>query len=252
MTEPSLQPRFVAVGIEGPVAEVSWSRPERKNAIGKDVCAELTRALVALATRPEIAVVVFRSVGQPFCAGWDVRDFEEIDMAAPGAARSFFAPGRTLLGSITAMPQITIAAPGGATLGFGCSLLARCDMVVAADDAYFALPEIRRGMPPATVLPELLAVMPCREALAWAVTGDRMTATDALRNGLVTSVVSSQVHDGHVRDLARRIAGFGPELIHETKLLVRRIGEAPPEKRIQVGVDSAIDRMRRNSADSRS
>jgi methylglutaconyl-CoA hydratase len=237
--------RFVTVTISGPVAKVHWSRPERRNAIGKEVSAELAESMEQLSSRKSIAVAIFCTQEPPFCAGWDFRDFEGLN---DSNREEFFKYGRQLLKCLSAMPQITIAAPAGAVLGFGCSFLSRCDLVIASEDSEFSLPEIRRGMPPATVLPELLSVMSRRDALKWAVTGDTYAATAAMTGGLVTDVVAKDAHSEYVESIAHRIGRWGPELTRETKGLVRQLAAAPEGERTRLGVEAAIRRMRQNAA----
>lgn len=232
---------FVSVRREGAVATVVWSRPERRNAIGREVCAELTPALEALANT-DCAVVAMRSAGAPFCAGWDVGDFEGGAVSTPEAAADFFKPGRALLAALANLPQITLAVVEGKALGFGVSLLARCDLVVAAASAEIGLPEIRRGMPPATVLPEILSVMTPRAALAYSITGRNVGAAEARADGLVTHVVDDAKLESFGVELAAQMAGYGTAL-RETKKLVRRLAATPEGDRVKVGVQSAIDRM---------
>ncbi|GII78545.1 2,3-dehydroadipyl-CoA hydratase [Sphaerisporangium rufum] len=243
--------RFTAVLLDGRTATVTWSRPERRNAIGAEVCAELVPALTGLAGRRDVDVVVLRAAGRPFCAGWDVTDFAGLAGASPGELAAFFRHGRRLLAAIGALPQVTVAAPAGAALGFGCALLARCDLVVAADDCRFGLPEITLGMPPATVLPELLRVMTRRAALAWAVTGERLPAHRALADGLVTSVVPAAAHEEETAALAAALAGRRPGVVRDTKALAGRLAAAGEEDRTALGMASAIARFTASEGEAR-
>jgi len=245
MTEPG---RYSSIAFEKGVATITWSRPDRRNAIGKAVCEELTGLLAVASQRNDCAVVVLRAAAAPFCAGWDVGDIEAIRNPTPEAAAEFFRPGRAFLAALGNLSQVTIAVPQGKTLGFGCSLLARCDLVVAADDAEFGLPEIRRGMPPATVLPELLAVVSPRAALAHAVTGCNFSAAEARSDGLVTHVVPAASQESFVLNLATQMAAYGGSLLAETKALVRRLATTPESERVHAGVQAAMERMLRGNS----
>ena len=233
--------RFVSTRMEGGVATVVWSRPDRRNAIGREVCAEFTRTLEEL-SGSDCCVVMLRAGFPPFCAGWDVGDFEGGAAPTAESAAEFFKPGRALLATLGALPQVTMAVVEGKALGFGVSLLARCDLVVAAESAEFGLPEIRRGMPPATVLPELLQVMNARAALAYAATGSNVAAADARADGLVTHVIDDASLEKFAAELSVRMAGYGA-VLKETKQLVRRLALTPEADRVKVGVQSAINRM---------
>lgn len=230
--------------VDGRLAELTWSRPERRNAIGAELCAGLIEALRSLASWDDVDVVLLRAQTPPFCAGWDTTDFAGLRGASRAEVTAFFGPGRGLLAALGELPQVTVAAPAGAALGFGCALLARCDLVVAADDCVFGLPEIGLGMPPATVLPELLGVLPGRAALRWAVTGELVPAGRAMADGLVTSVVPAGEHEDEVARLAERLCGFAPGAVRATKDLTRRMLAAPDHhERVRIGVAAAIERF---------
>ncbi|MGI5242234.1 enoyl-CoA hydratase/isomerase family protein [Dactylosporangium sp. CA-139066] len=228
---------------DGPVATLRWSRPERRNAIGRRVCDALSAALESLAARDDVRVVVLSSDAPPFCAGWDVNDFTELAGADRDVLREFFRHGRRMLAALAALPQVTLAAPKGLVLGFGCALAARADLVYAADDAVFGIPEIRLGIPPATVLPELLAVMPDRTVTAWALDGARRPASEAKAAGLVTHVVPADRLDDEVRAAAELLAGYPDDVLRRTKALLRRVIQTPPAERTAVAVDAAIERF---------
>jgi enoyl-CoA hydratase/carnithine racemase len=234
---------FVRVTTQDGVSGITWSRPERRNAIGAQVSDELTSALGSVAQRDDVHVVVLSAQEPPFCAGWDVTDFRSLGGADPAALRDFFGHGRALLAALSNVPQLVVAAVRGAALGFGCALLSRCDVVIAADDAVFGLPEVGLGMPPATALPELLSVMSPRTVLHWAATGERYDAQRARLDGLVTDVVPAQDLDGVVSAMARRLADHPDSAVRVTKRLVGQMSGLPLDRRVAVGVESAVGRF---------
>ena len=236
---------FVRVTTQDGVSHVTWSRPERRNAIGAQVSDELTAALGSVVRRDDVHVVVLSGQEPPFCAGWDVTDFRALEGSDPQPLQDFFEHGRALLAAVSDAPALVVAAVRGAALGFGCALLTRCDVVIAAEDSVFGLPEVGLGMPPATALPELLSVMSPRTALHWATTGDRFDAERARLDGLVTDVVPAPELDRVVSALARRVAAHPDSAVRVTKRLVRQMAGLTLERRVAMGVESAVGRFTR-------
>ena len=236
---------FVRVTTQDGVSTITWSRPERRNAIGAQVSDELTSALGSVAQRDDVHVVVLSGQEPPFCAGWDVTDFRALDGAEPQQLHDFFGHGRALLAAVSDAPALVVAAVRGTALGFGCALLSRCDVVIAADDTVFGLPEVGLGMPPATALPELMSVMSPRAALHWAATGDRFDAQRARLDGLVTDVVPARDLDRVVSELTRRLVAHPDSAVRATKRLVRQMAGSTLDQRVALGVESAVGRFTR-------
>ncbi|MGX4695431.1 enoyl-CoA hydratase-related protein [Streptomyces sp. JNUCC 63] len=227
------------------VAHLRWEAPHTRNAIGRARADELSEELERLAGDDAVAVVTLGLGQRPFCSGWDSRDLAGLAGADEQALAGFFTHGRRLLAALSALPQPTVAAVGGAALGFGAALLSRCDLVLAADDALFGLPEIARGFPPATVAPELLAVMPAREVRAWALSGQAVTAARAAEAGLVHRCCPAEEVDAVAAALAAAMAQYGPEAVRATKRLVGDLAAMPEADRSAFGVRSAVAQFSR-------
>jgi enoyl-CoA hydratase/carnithine racemase len=128
------------------VAVVTLARPEALNAISGAMADELAGAVLQAAAQPETWVVVLAAEGEKaFCAGADLKERNRLDDA--GWLRNRIAM-RALFDSVRAVPQPTIASVFGAALGGGFELALSCDLVVAADDAVFGLPETGVGIVP--------------------------------------------------------------------------------------------------------
>lgn len=232
----------VHVVTNGSVATVTWQNPNRRNAIGLSIARRLTEELGALAERPEIALVHLDSASGPFCAGFDLTDVAGLAERTESQRAEFFATGRALMAVLTRSPSVLLATPRAYALGFGCALLARCDIVLAADDTTFGIPEIRAGVVPTTVLPDLLAAMVDRTLVGWAVDGARRTAAEAMVAGLVTTVVPAacfaRERDRLIADLTERAP-----LAARTKAAVRAVAAAPPAERPAVAVSLAMSHL---------
>jgi enoyl-CoA hydratase len=137
MTAVSHQP--VHVSTHGHVAVVTIDRPHRRNAINRTTAEALAACFVALDADPAIRAIVLTGAGGTFSAGMDLRDFPE--QGRPHV------PGRGFAGFVQAPPQVpVIAAVEGWALGGGFEMVLACDLVVAAQDARFGLPEVTRGL----------------------------------------------------------------------------------------------------------
>lgn len=234
---------FVSVQRDGAIARVTWSRPERRNAIGAEVASELTAVLAGLRDDPDLQVVVLGAQAPPFCAGWDVGDIASVRGADEATVRRFFEPGRALLDAITGLPQVVIAAVQGAALGFGCSVLARCDLVFAASDATFGLPEAALGFAPALALPEVMERLSPTTALRWAATADRWPAHEAMCDGLVSAISPPESLEAAVAATATRLCAHPAGVVTQTKQLVTVMAHQSRAGRVRIGLDAAVARL---------
>ena len=185
------------------IATVLLNRPERGNAFDQVMLDELAEALAALAGDPQARLVVLRGSGRHFCTG--------ADLAAPkpeaAAQRSKAASLREVLAALDAVPKPTIAAVQGAAVGGGAAFAACCDVVIAAEGAFFSIPEVRVGMPPLGVAPFLLRAIGHRGFRRYGLSGERMSAAEAVRLGLAHEVCAADALD-------ERVARIADELLH--------------------------------------
>jgi methylglutaconyl-CoA hydratase len=211
----------------GPVARITLSRPEVRNAFDEALIAELTAALgdvrSAFETAPERAprALVLAGDGPAFCAGADMnwmrksvrytRDENEAD-----AAR--FA---SMLRALDELPIPTIARVHGASLGGGMGLICCCDLVVAAETAEFGFTEARLGIAPAVISAFVLPKIGAAAARRYFLTAEIFPASVARSIGLVHEVVPADSLDAMIDLLATAIAGNGPLAVAASKRLIR-------------------------------
>jgi methylglutaconyl-CoA hydratase len=188
------------------VATITLNRPERSNALDQATLDELAEQFAARAADDRTRVVVLRGRGRHFCAGADL-------VARAAGAES--APARTsivdMLAALDRLPKPTIAAVHGAAIGGGAAIAACCDVVLAADSAFFSVPEVRIGMPPLGVAPFLVRAMGHRSLRRYGLSGERFSAAEALRIGLVHEVVSADKFDARLGELADALLHGAPE-----------------------------------------
>lgn len=195
----------VRIEIDPPILRLVLDRAAKRNAVSQPMLARMTAALRDVATRTDLRVVVLRGEGPAFCAGEDVDGFAFPDEAA---ARTFLEGPLTFFEALETLPLPVAVAVHGAALGFGSEVLLVADVVCASPDAVLGFAEIDHGAAPSVLLTRGLGVLSRRRAADLALTGRRITATEALELGLVHAVVEDPTAE--VERLAALIAGWDP------------------------------------------
>jgi len=172
---------------DGHVARVRLNRPARLNAMTAAMDTALAEIWRAVEDDPEVRVVVLSGAGgRAFCAGADLGDLD-----ARGRSGIAFGGGLTGIGGpLVTLGKPLIAAVHGHALGGGCELALCADLVIAGASATFGLPETRIGViDGAGVVHRVVRQLPYRRAMAMILTGEPLTAAEALAHGLINEVV---------------------------------------------------------------
>jgi enoyl-CoA hydratase/carnithine racemase len=209
------------IRIDGHVSVVTLNRPEAMNAISGEVADVLAGTLLQAAADPNAWAVVLAAAGdRAFCVGADLKERNALDDAGWLRNRVLM---RGLFDSLRALPQPTIASVFGYALGGGFELALNCDLIVAADDAVFSLPEVRVGIVPGGGGTQALVrrLGPAR-AKDLIFTGRRISAEEAHDWGLVARVVERGALESATMELAREICGSSPVAVREAKLAIDR------------------------------
>lgn len=208
----------------GPVAVVTMNRPEYRNAQNSAMTYALDDAFYRAAEDDEVAVVVLAGAGKHFSAGHDIgTPGRDVDRTFPrraglwwdhvgkqGADGRFARESEVYLGMCRRwreLPKPMIASVQGACVAGGLMLAWVCDLIVAADDAFFADPVVRMGIPGVEYFAHPW-VMPPRVAKEFLYTGDRMPASRAYELGWVNRVVPRAALEDETHALAGRIAAM--------------------------------------------
>ncbi len=210
------------IGVErrGHVAVVSLRRPEALNAITKAMADRLSALLGELGSDRDTWVVVLTAdEGRAFCAGADLAERDSMSPDELAVRRTSL---RRLFAAVREVPQPTVAAVFGYVLGGGFELALSCDLVVAAEDSVFGLPEAQVGLVPAGGGTLLLtrALGPAR-AKELIFTGRRLDARAALEHGLVAEVVPRAGLNDAAMELAERITRSSPTATRLAKAAIR-------------------------------
>lgn len=185
------------------VATVSINEPDTRNALSLSVMNELIETFAEVGARTDVHVIILRTAGHVFSSGHDLK---EIRGAAVDAQQEIFEACSRLMQLIQAIPQPVIAQVQGVATAAGCQLVASCDLAVAGTSARFATPGVKIGLFCSTPMVALTRAVPAKIAMRMLLTGDFVSAADALAHGLVSDVVADEVLESATLDLARTVA----------------------------------------------
>jgi enoyl-CoA hydratase len=207
------------------VLVVTINRPEARNAINTVTAEAIGEAMDLLDNDPTLVAGVITGAGGTFCAGMDLKAF------LAGEKPSI--PGRGFAGIVEGPPaKPLIAAVEGYALAGGFEIALACDMIVAAEDAKFGLPEVKRGLVAAGGgLMRLPERVPYHLAMEWSLTGELVPATRAYEVSLVNRLTPKGGALDAALELGRAIAANGPLAVRATK---RVIVEAPQWSRAEM------------------
>jgi enoyl-CoA hydratase/carnithine racemase len=208
----------LTVEVDDRLAVVTITRPEVRNALSRQVVADLREALGVLRESDDVGLVAFTGAGdKAFVAGADIGQLRHYDLhtGLDGAMQRLF-------DEIEAFEKPTIAAVNGFALGGGCELAMACDIRIATDSARFGLPETTLSiLPGAGGTQRLARLVGTGRAIEMILTGRFVDATEAHQIGLVTAVVPPAELRAELRRLADRILAKGPLAVRLAKLVVR-------------------------------
>lgn len=191
---------------------VKLNRPENRNALGAQLIEELIKALHDFNDNPEVHVIVLMSnLPRVFCAGRDLAEYTATDIIEQ---RKTSGRATQLWLILRSLKKIVIAAVNGYALAGGTGLAVCCDLVVAAEDAVFGLPEINVGLFPMTIAPNMIRnITSLKKCFELFVTGERFTAQEAAGLGLVNKVVPPEKLETVAMELAQKIASKSPTIL---------------------------------------
>ena len=204
----------------GSLLLVTINRPESLNALNTAFFDEMDHLIANEATDPGLTAIVITGSGKAFIAGADIA---EMVNKTPAEAEAFSLRGQTTFRSISTTAVPVIAAINGFALGGGLELALACDFRIASSTAKFGQPEVNLGLIPGYAgtqrLPRLVGM---GDALYMLTTGEMLTATDALRIGLVQKVTEPDQLMDEIMRIAGVIASKGPDAVKLVKFVTRQ------------------------------
>lgn len=234
-------PEFCEVERDGHLLVVTIARPEVRNAIHPPASRELAEIFDSFAADPELWVAIVTGKGdQAFCAGNDLK------YQAAGGKLEWPASG---FGGLTArfdLAKPVIAAVNGLAMGGGFEIVLACDIVVAAENAVFALPEPRVGLAAlAGGMQRLPRQIPLKHAMGMLLTGRRVPAEEGLRLGFVNEVVPAGQALAGARRWAEAILECSPVSVRTTKTVaLQSLAHASLEEALRARYDAVAELVR--------
>jgi enoyl-CoA hydratase/carnithine racemase len=186
------------------IVTLTLNRPKQYNALSTDLLTALQSALDDIAQDEAIRVVIIAANGKAFCSGHDLKEIRSSE--EPAVHQSLFNQCGRMMVSINRLPQPVIASVNGIATAAGCQLVASCDLAVAAEDTRFAVSGINVGLFCSTPAVALSRNLLQKQAMQMLLTGDFISAQQALQFGLVNEVVDTAELDGATCALAAKIA----------------------------------------------
>ncbi len=207
---------LVHLAVEGPVATITLDSPSNRNALSRQLMAELSGHLSGADASDDVRTIVLTHTGGTFCAGADLAEAVEVGMEA--GTRALLG----LLGLVARLDTPVVAVIRGHVRAGGVGLVGACDIAVATERSTFAFSEALLGLTPAIISLTTLPRLGERDAARKYLTGTTFDGVEAARSGLVTDVVTDERIDEAVAQLARALSVGSPQGLRETKRLLNR------------------------------
>jgi enoyl-CoA hydratase/carnithine racemase len=189
---------------------VTLNRPERRNALSLSMLQELTRAFRAIGEDQDLRAAILKANGPAFSAGHDIAEMSGKDGAF---YRELFEACTVLMETLQAIPQPVIAQVHATATAAGCQLVASCDLAVASTEARFATPGVKIGLFCSTPMVALSRAVSSKRAMEMLLTGEAISAQEALDAGLVNRVVPPPELESAARALAAKISSSSPYVV---------------------------------------
>jgi 2-(1,2-epoxy-1,2-dihydrophenyl)acetyl-CoA isomerase len=213
MTDYQLLHAYETVTLQhaGGAARIELNRPDKMNAWEATLTRDLTAALARVAEDEELRAVVLTGAGRGFCSGADLSaGFDPAPDGKPDLQTALHERYHPVINTIRELPKPVVAAVNGGAVGVGCSLALACDLVLAAESAYFLLAFVNIGLVPDG---GSSAFIPARagltRAIEMAMLGERVYGPQALAWGLVNAVHPDDELQAAAATLVARLAA-GP------------------------------------------
>lgn len=241
------------------VREIRIDRAHKLNALDRDQIDRVRREMESASVDADARVVVLRGAGgRSFVGGADLHELVALD---PESARAFITALHEMIQAVRDCPVPVIAAIDGFCIGAGMELAAACDIRVASEDASFAMPEVKVGIPSvieAVLLPRLIG---WGRTSYLVMTGETIDAVTADHWGFLERLVPADEFEAAVEAVVDAILESGPRAVRDQKALTRRWEGVTLDQAIQAGIDAfgkafeadepaeylgrAVDRLRR-------
>ena len=216
------------------VATITLDRAQVHNAMNGAMLAGLADAITGFEADPDIRLLVLRGAGKSFSAGADMSGQDnEPKPSLPEA-----------INCLANFTRPTMALVQGACIGGGLAWTTACDVVIASDDAFFSIPEVRLGFNPASLIPMFLGVMGARNTMRYVLGGDRFDAAKAHEMGLVHHLCAPGELDAAAAPVIDALLSGGPDAMVATKATIRELAGLMVDADLAARLDAMGEKSR--------
>jgi enoyl-CoA hydratase/methylglutaconyl-CoA hydratase len=215
MTDQAETP-YVRYAVDGAVATLTLDSPHNRNALSRKLVTELFEGLGQAETDDTVRVILLRSADRVFCSGADLSEAATTPMEE--GARAIVQLQRRIVAS---EKPVVVRLDGPVRAG-GTGIVASADVVIASEEAHFALTEVKLGVAPAIISLTVLPRLTSRAAALTCLAGEKFGAAEAAAYGLVTVAVPADQVDARVAAVCASLATGHPQGLRETKKLLNR------------------------------
>jgi len=203
----------------GPVATITFNRPEKRNAISAKMICDILTALDEL-EKTHTRVVILTGAGAAFCAGMDLEMLSAIGQQSAHENQEDSRRMARMFRRIWSFPKPMIAAVNGHALAGGCGIATLCDFTLAVPEAKFGYTEVKIGFLPAIVSVFLTRQIGDKRARDLLLTGRLVTAQEAKELGLITEIVPSEKLMSRAEEIAEQLIAASPGSLTRAKRLL--------------------------------
>jgi methylglutaconyl-CoA hydratase len=218
-------------------ATIALNRPDKRNALSKELIAALSSELNSLRHRGEIRSVFIKGNGPAFCAGADLDEVQQLQNASAQENQASSRVLRDFFVQVYTFPKPTCAIVHGPALAGGAGLASCCDFVIAAREATFGYPEVKIGFIPAIVMVLLTHQVGERAARDLCLSGRSINAEEAHRMGLVSQVVEQAGLEAAAQKLAKDLRRNSPQAMATVKQMFTRLQGNSTENALAYAAD---------------
>ncbi|GAA0783048.1 enoyl-CoA hydratase [Roseibium denhamense] len=234
------------------VYRIVMQRPDRMNALSRDMMSVLSGELTKAAADPAIRVVLIGAEGKVFCAGHDLKELTAARAEADGGRDTYEQIMRQcsdLMQQIVTLPKPVIAVVTGVATAAGCQLVASCDLAIATDTATFCTPGVNIGLFCSTPMVALSRNVAPKQAMEMLLTGESIDASTAKDFGLINRIVPSDYLEQVVQKYAEAIASKSSHTLKVGKEAFYKQLEMPLSKAYDFAANTMVENMMAKDAE---
>ena len=229
---------------------LTLNRPDVRNALNRDLNDALVDALIEADHDPSVYAVAITGAGTTFCSGADLGDAKKLADAGKPFYRPLHNNRRSLFEVMIDTRKPTIAVVNGPAVAGGFELVLSCDLRIAAEGAFFAVPEAKRGRGAHYASVALPQLVPSAIAMEWLYTGRRVPLEEASRWGLVNRVLPADGLVAGAEEFLAQLTDSAPLSLERLKLTFRRTAGMDPHAaiRLDIGPDVYLSEDQKEGA----